>query len=236
MPNVSVGPEVGQRPQAWYRKLAYSLSRPCQNGEFALSASRTASQGLIRSSTATPSSAEEISTCTWQPQVSCSWAVSPNARAMARYRPSRTSCGTTGTGEVASAATCAPARAATSPARARHRRSSRPSSPRSRDGRELVSSCCSCNSKSSDSAASSSAASAAVRRRPRRGARPPACRMPRSAASATARGWPLPGSTSRSSSSTPTLRTVIDPACPPIATRFGPGGFRFLDPVTPRDR
>ena len=45
MPNASVGPEVGQRPQAWYRKLAYSLSRPCQYGEFALSASRTGQPG-----------------------------------------------------------------------------------------------------------------------------------------------------------------------------------------------
>ena len=129
MPNASVGPALGQRPHAWYRKLAYSLSRPCQKGEFALSASKTGSHGLIRSSTATPSSAEEISTWTWHPQVSCSCAVSPNARAISRYRPSRTSCGSTGAGEVPSAAIRAPARPATSAASDRHRRSSSSSTP-----------------------------------------------------------------------------------------------------------
>ena len=56
---------------------------PCQNGELALSASNVASHGWIRSSTATPSSAEEIPTCTWHPQVSCSCAVSPKATAIA---------------------------------------------------------------------------------------------------------------------------------------------------------
>ena len=72
LPNASVGPALGHRLHAWYRKLAYALSRPCQKGEFALSASKTGSHGLIRSRTATPSSGEEMPMCTWHAQVSCS--------------------------------------------------------------------------------------------------------------------------------------------------------------------
>ncbi|CPU67761.1 Uncharacterised protein [Mycobacteroides abscessus] len=83
-PNARVGPEVGQRDQTCDRKLAYPLSWPCQKGEFVLSARSVASHGPIRSSTATPSVSSATATCTWQPLVSCSRAVRPNAARASR--------------------------------------------------------------------------------------------------------------------------------------------------------
>src|SRR6185437_16999203 len=68
----------------------------------------------------------------------------------------------------------------------------------------LVSSCCRCSSKASSVCSVSSAWPAAS-----------------SAVSATARGWPVPGSTSSSSSSTPTVRIVIAQACQPAAASTG---------------
>ena len=86
--------------------------------------------------------------------------------------PFRTSCGSTGTGDVASAATRAPARPAASAASDRHRRTSRASSPRSRHRLVLVSSCCRCSSNSSSvsSVSSECGVQRAVPSRPPQGA------------------------------------------------------------------
>src|ERR1019366_8481698 len=109
-PNCWVGPDDGHRPQAWYLKLSYPLSCPCQKGELAVNAISGASHGWMRSMTAIPSSSEDTYTCTWHPQVSCSCAVRPNSSAIRRYRLLRVREGSTAIGDVATAATCSPRR------------------------------------------------------------------------------------------------------------------------------
>jgi hypothetical protein len=79
-----------------------------QNGELAVIAISTGSQIRIRSRTATPSSSDSISTCTWQPQVSCSTAVRPNRSIIRWYRKPGLVVDFTGRGDVARATDRAP--------------------------------------------------------------------------------------------------------------------------------
>ena len=58
------------------------MSRPSQNGEFALIARITGSQGASRSMTRTPSSSESMPTCTCIPQVPPVRAIAPNLSTM----------------------------------------------------------------------------------------------------------------------------------------------------------
>ena len=72
------GPALGQRCQRTLRQLAYPVSVLRYTAEFAVSASSSGSHGRSRLLTWIAASRSGTATCTWQPQMPCSWAIMPN--------------------------------------------------------------------------------------------------------------------------------------------------------------
>ena len=75
---------LGQRCHRMLRQLAYPVSVLRYTAEFAVSASSSGSHGRSRLLTWIAASRSGTATCTWQPQMPCSWAIMPNRSAIRR--------------------------------------------------------------------------------------------------------------------------------------------------------
>ena len=82
--NCGGGPALGQRAHSTLRQLAWPVSALRYIAEFAVSASSSGSQGRSRLLTPMAASRSGTATCTWQPQMPCSWAIIPKRSPMSR--------------------------------------------------------------------------------------------------------------------------------------------------------